>query len=182
VNEDVLVYGHQDFGINLRNVKTKEEDGPRNVTFQRQSGATGPLKYGERVALYMRKKEKKGEFIYYTKRDVGPNLGWSKEPKYEWEIRGGSQGEAIKTDVPVGLFSTIENDYLVYCERPLSVNLRWAKDKESKGCHGAWGLAKEKGKALLKKSAEYGGRVGGAAVGGPVGAAVGGELGKKVAN
>lgn len=166
VNMDALILGHQDCGIDLQNVKIKEKGRPRNVTFQRQSGATDPLKYGERVALYIKKeKDTKADAIFHKVRDCGPNLGRSKEqPKYEWEIRGGNAGETVKTDIPLGLYSTVQNDHLVYCERPLSVNLRWLKDKESEGCYLTW-----------QKAIELGGR----AIGTYYGGAAGGEAGAK---
>jgi hypothetical protein len=148
INES-LVYGERDWGINL---KWDRQNRARNISFARDGGGAGPLKYGERVAMSV----KDHGYVYYKQRDVGPNIGWSKQPKYEWEIRGGPAGEAVQTGVEISLWSAIEKDYLVYCERPLSVNLRWLKDKESKGCHGTWAVVKDKAKQAAKEAVREG--------------------------
>jgi hypothetical protein len=144
INES-LAYGERRFGINLVWDNTNRA---RNIAFTRASRSTEPIKYGERVALSV----KDHGHIIYKQRDVGPNLGWSKEPKYEWEIRGGRPGDVVKTVEEVSLYSLVEKDYLVYCTRPLTINLRWLKDKESKGCHGTWGVVKQKAKNFAKEN------------------------------
>jgi hypothetical protein len=175
INES-LAYGERRWGINLVWDKTNRA---RNIAFTRASRSTEAIKYGERVALTV----KDHGYIIYKQRDVGPNLGWSKEPKYEWEIRGGRPGDVVKTVEEVSLYSLVEKDYLVYCARPLSINLRWLKDKESKGCHGTWGFVKQKAKSLAKEAAKEGLEKGGAAAGtyfgGPLGGVAGGAAGKE---
>jgi hypothetical protein len=142
INES-LVYGERDWGINL---KWDKSNRTRNIAFHREPGGSGPVKYGERVAIAV-----KGHgYLVYKSRDVGPNLGWAREPEYQWEIRGGMAGDAVRAGVDVGVYSRVEKDFLVYCERPLSVNLRWLRDKESKGCHGSWGAVKQAGKDAAK--------------------------------
>jgi hypothetical protein len=179
VINQTLVYGQRDWGINL---KWDGQNRGQNIILRRAAASNGPLKYGERVAMQI-KRDNDQAYLYYTRRDVGPNLGWSKEPKYEWEIRGGRAGDVVKTVEEVSLYSLVEKDYLVYCARPLSINLRWLKDKESKGCHGTWGFVKQKAKNLAKEAAKEGLEKGGAAAGtyfgGPVGGAAGGMAGKE---
>lgn len=180
-NQEVLVYGSQRFGINLRNVRIPANDstGPRNIVFQREAQSTGPLHYGERIAIRITRGKNPGEFVYYTQRDAGPNLGWSKKPVFEWELRGGNCGEPARTHSPIRLYSSVEKDYLVYCKRPLGVNLRWLKDKESKGCHG---LVRAATAEAAKRATEagclaYGGEGGAAAC---RAAGAGGKVGRTI--
>jgi hypothetical protein len=45
----------------------------------------------------------------------------------------------VDASQPVGIYNTVEGDYMVYCARPLAINLRWLKDQEAKGCKGLFG-------------------------------------------
>jgi hypothetical protein len=121
-DSNCLVYGHRPLDtINLRWGDPAKSD---NIRFRRQSGSSEPLKYGELVAINVRK----GGFLVYQKGRTGINLGWSKTPKYEWKILGGTTGKVVEVGKPVGLYSTVEKDSLMYEPRDWGINLKWFKD------------------------------------------------------
>ncbi len=112
-------YGERDWGINL----VWSSSAPGNVAKLVKAGG-GTLKYGDRVALNF----KSGGYVKYESRRWGINLVWSSTPVYEWEVRGGTTGNAVPKGTAVRLFNATENDNLVYCRRPVGINLGWAKD------------------------------------------------------
>jgi hypothetical protein len=121
-------YGEREYGINLVWTPSQFEG---NVRFARPSGAAGPLKYGERVAISV----DRGGFLKYGDRDYGINLVWSRAPVYEWEVRGDAAnsqwpGATTRTEKAVALYNTTRADYLAYCGRDYGIDLRWASD-----CH-----------------------------------------------
>jgi hypothetical protein len=122
-----LAYGERRWGINL---VWDDPGGEGNMRFQRPSGTKEPLKNDEAVAIHVRG----GGFLKYESRTFGINLGWSQTPVFEWQIRGAS-GD-VKIPQPVQLFNTRENDYMIYGERPLGINLRWVNSAPA-----SWGDA-----------------------------------------
>jgi len=120
-DHECLVYGERTWGINLRWGDPAKGD---NVRFMRQGGAPGPLKFGELVAIAIRN----GSFLRYQSDRVGINLGWSDTPKFEWILKGGTDGQEVPTGRQVGLYSMVEHDFLMYEPRDWGVNLKWFKD------------------------------------------------------
>ncbi len=123
-----VVYGRRKYGINL--VWTKSQ--PNNFTLTRASGATGPITYGEVLAL----KEITGGYIYYKSRKYGINLEFSSTPVYEWEVRGGKNGKPVAprnlgdsaayiSDVLISLYNRRNQCYVGYGEREYPINLVW---------------------------------------------------------
>jgi hypothetical protein len=134
-DQETLVYGERTWGINLKWGDPAKAD---NVRFERQAGQ-GPLKYDEAVAINIRN----GGYLVYAKRRFGLNIGWSSTPRFEWKIVGSpalgdDSGEPIRVGVPVGLFSTVENDFVMYEPRDFGINLKWLKDS---GRHNVGGNA-----------------------------------------
>lgn len=104
----------------------------RQWRFRRTTGATGPLRYGERLAL---RNTKYMDYLHYGSRACGINLVWTDDPDYEWVIKGGPTGTAVTVEADNALYNLSEPDYLVYAWRPGDViNLRWWKDAEEWYC------------------------------------------------
>jgi hypothetical protein len=119
---EALIYHKRDWGINLG---FGDPASSSNVKFHRQSGKTDPLQFGEMFAINIRS----GRWLYYAQRDYGINLNWSEEPKYEWRFDSANgQSGAVPTLAQVGLYSSVEKDYLMYEVRDWGVNLKWYKD------------------------------------------------------
>ncbi len=117
-----LVYGVRDYGVNL-NWSDKPQAA---ISFRRSSGSSASIKYGETVALHV----KGGNWLYYKSRTWGINLDFSSDPKYEWEILGEKPDTAVQAGVPLALYNAVEKDMVVYCSRPVGINLRWGTDCE----------------------------------------------------
>ncbi len=117
-----LRYQEKDHGINLGWVV-----GPVGQwTFHRESGAAGPIRYEEPIAIH----NQVGGFLRHKSREYGINLAWNASPKYEWVIKGSLVGTV--GSAPVGLFNLTQNDFVVYCSREYGVELRWARDCPSR--------------------------------------------------
>jgi hypothetical protein len=125
-----VIYGSREYGINLVWAKSKPQ--VDNFTLARASGAGGPINYGDVVAL----KEKTGEYIYYKSRKYGINLEFSRQPVYEWEVRGGRTGTPVVqgkwgdsanniSDVVIALYNRTINCYVGYGSREYGINLVW---------------------------------------------------------
>jgi hypothetical protein len=121
-DSNTLVYGHRP-GNNI-NLRWGDPDQSDNIRFLRQSGSSEPIRYGELLAIHVRG----GDFLVYQRGRWGINLGWSDKPKFEWKILGGTEGQVVPTFRPVGLYSMVERDYLIYEPRDSGINLKWFKD------------------------------------------------------
>jgi hypothetical protein len=117
-NSRYVKYGERTYGINL----VWSSTAPSNIRLERSGG--GFVRYGDRVAIHVND----GGYVKYGSRTWGINLVWSSSPVYEWEVRGGTVGTVVPTGTKVRLFNAAENDNLVYCARPVGINLAWAKD------------------------------------------------------
>ena len=126
-DSECLVYGER-FGDNI-NLRWGDPGKSDNIRFQRQSGATGPIKFEEPIAINV----KQGGFLVYQSGRWGINLGWSKTPKFEWKILGGTKDEVVTVGKKVGLYSTVEKDSLMYESRDWGINLKWFKDSGKYG-------------------------------------------------
>jgi hypothetical protein len=107
-----------DGGVNIGWVVAPQGE----FTLHRQSGAPGPTKYDELLAIH----NKYGGFLRYKEREYGINLVYDPSPSYEWQFKGslvGTLGSA-----PVGLYNTRIKQFVVYCDREYGIQLKWAKD------------------------------------------------------
>jgi hypothetical protein len=134
VIERSLRYGEREWGINLEWDRAMRLG---NISFERSSESRDPIRYDEPIAILI-KRDKDSAYLRYETRRFGINLSWSSGPLYEWKLGGGKPGDHVDISKSVSLYSMVEKDYLVYCERPLGINLRWQKDKESEGCREGW--------------------------------------------
>jgi hypothetical protein len=115
-----LSYRVQDYGINLG-----YKPGPTGeFTFHRQSGATGPIRFGEPLALH----NSQGGFLQHQVRDYGINLSYGPSPSYFWVIKSPDPTAGMVGHGLVGLYNLIQQDYVVYCTRDYGAHLRWARD------------------------------------------------------
>ncbi|MFZ6010984.1 MAG: hypothetical protein ACOYXT_11625 [Bacteroidota bacterium] len=119
---EALGYGTRRVGINLVWVDPIQSD---NIRIVRQSTSKEPLKFGELIAIHVRK----GKYLTYQVRNTSVNLGWSNKPAFQWKITGGRDGNPVKTMSPIGLFNTVERDWLIYGRRPTGINCCWLKDQ-----------------------------------------------------
>jgi hypothetical protein len=140
-DKESLRFGKRAAGINLEWDKSKTLN---NVKVVVEGGGTGPVKYGDKVAVHVAN----GGHLKYQKRDVGINLSWSKDPVYEFTITGGAKGTPVPLNATVGLYSATEKDFLIYADRPAGINLRWYKDRDKGGLLDA---VKDAGKDLVKE-------------------------------
>lgn len=125
--QEAIRYGSRDYGINLLWGDPAAGD---NIRFERQEGASGPLKSGELIAIHV----KGGKFLKYGKRDYGINLGWSDTPAFEWKLVLPEESQPVLTVTAIGLYNTVEKDVLFYDPRTYGINLKWIQDK---GKHNA---------------------------------------------
>lgn len=120
-----LMYGYREYGINLCwSLPTSRP----NFVFKPKSDPDSKerIKHGEKFAIYV----EGGGYLNYESRRWGINLDYSDHPSYEWEIRGGMNGDLVEAWTDIALFNHVEKDYMVYCPRDWGINLRWWKDTE----------------------------------------------------
>jgi hypothetical protein len=142
-NSEALVYGSRPGNnINLRWGDAGKSD---NIRFVAKSGERDPIKFEELVAIYVRN----GGWLVYQRGRQGVNLGWSKDkkPKFEWRFRGGGPRDVVPAGRPIGLYSIVEDDYLMYEARDWGINLKWYKDS---GKYQKWSGTIKTGKDLKK--------------------------------
>jgi hypothetical protein len=178
--KDYLYYSERTFGINLE--WTSKEKGNWVVVRDPDSRVTGPIQFGELLAL--KEKHKDAGYVYYKEREYGINLRWSDAPQYQWKIRdpgGELSRQAIRDGSDIVLYNTVaplpkEAPYcgqqgaaVVYGERPYGVNLVWSPPGHYAGdavwgplFQGGWPTWDELGAALkatgrkaLDKTAGY---------------------------
>jgi hypothetical protein len=122
VERHAVRYGEREYGINL--VWDDAAD-LGNVSFHRRSSTTGPVKYGEQLALRV----EGGGFVRYSVREWGINLSWSSTAVHEWEITGGQYGQPVPMRRGFGLYNRLIGDHVIYGERSWGINLRWWSDR-----------------------------------------------------
>ncbi len=122
-NGRYLTYGHQTFGINL----VYKPQGDNKTHFRLPDGQEREILSGESVALGIGGSP---AFLYYAERDVGINLKWSEQPKFEWRIFGADSemGTPIPENTQVALLNDKvrpDPDFLVHFERVLGQDIGW---------------------------------------------------------
>ncbi len=126
-NRSYLDYYSRNRGINLA---FNQNLNYRNIKFVRSGNSTGPIKYGEKIAIHVNR----GGYLYYCRRTYGINLCYSSTPVFQWEIRDNSYltspGNPNRNPVPgsatVALFNTYNGSYMIYGDRTWGPNLKWA--------------------------------------------------------
>src|SRR5947207_702606 len=58
----------------------------------------------------------------------------------DWQILAAGNGMQVKTGMDISLFNQRENDFIIYAERPVGINIRWFKDRDKAG--SAWDMVK----------------------------------------
>jgi hypothetical protein len=123
--QQAIKYGERAQGINL---VWDRNEGLVNVTFELDHDGAGPIGEGQAIAIHVLN----GGYLRYGERSEGINLVWSQSPVYEWRIMPGEfpdkAGDPVQLGVKTGLYNDKTQDYVIYCERPHGINLRWAKD------------------------------------------------------
>jgi hypothetical protein len=101
----------------------------RNIKFVKAGNGTGPIRYGDRVAIYV----ERGGYLYYCRRTYGINLAYSSTPVYQWEIRnnsylnsGNQSHEMVPGSATIALYNSYNRGYLIYGVRQWGPNLKWA--------------------------------------------------------
>ncbi len=115
----------QRFGINLGWTDDAEPVTAAKVArwfFARNGGASGPLVYGETVAIG---NGRKPSFIRYEQRTVGINLGWSDTPVCEWKLVGGPAGTEIDPTRYLAIYNEKAEEFLVFFDRTAGGDIGW---------------------------------------------------------
>lgn len=122
-------------GINLGwtdNASAKSADNASRWHFSRKPGATGPILYGESVAIGWG--TGKEPFIRYSKRKVGINLDWSRVPAYEWTLLGGEPQTPVRRGEDwLVIYNLRHNAPLIYFDRTVGGDIGWPDSRK-------WGL------------------------------------------
>ena len=116
-NNNMLVYKQQRVGIDLDFVPDPK-NGFEGIKFERKSGS-GPLKFGEPVAIYA----VGGGYLRWEDHNTVRDLGFSPTPIYEWKFTGQPNGTVIETGFAMGLVNTRINAYLKWYYDLFGVNL-----------------------------------------------------------
>jgi hypothetical protein len=119
-----LAYGTRSFGVNLDWSYIVG-----NLQVERSpSASVGPIVAGELVAL----KFAGGGYLVHESRTFGVNLGWSSSPSYQWRLMrkpfssgNDLEGQPLLKSDFVALYNTVQNNYLVYADRNVGINLGW---------------------------------------------------------
>lgn len=122
-------------GINLgwtNDASAKSADERAKWHFSRKPGATGPILYGEAVAIGW--SNGKQPFIRYSQRTVGINLDWSSRPVYEWTLLGGEPQTPVKRGEDwLVIYNLRHNAPLIYFDRTAGGDIGWPDSRK-------WGL------------------------------------------
>ncbi len=142
-NRKFLQYEKNKYGINIGwtdNASSSTERASRKWRIQRSTNATGPLRYGEKIAIGWINADK--SFIRYKSRKWGINLVWSEHPVYEWMVLGGKKG----TEVPprynrVILYNMKHRLPIIYVSRNKGGHIGWPDRKSTaKDCDKVHGV------------------------------------------
>jgi hypothetical protein len=115
----------QRFGINLGWTEDAEPATAAKVArwfFTRNGSASGPLVYGETVAIG---NGRKPSFIRYERRTVGVNLGWSDMAVFEWKLVGGPAGTQIDPNQYLAIYNEKAEEFFVFFDRTVGGDIGW---------------------------------------------------------
>jgi hypothetical protein len=98
-----LQWEHQTWGINLGWTDDAGAETGALVArwfLARQAAATGPVRYGEVLAVG---NGTQPSFVKFQERTFGINLGYADDPHYEWTVLGGTPGTPVGCGEPVAI-------------------------------------------------------------------------------
>lgn len=124
---NVLKYEKQSLGVNLKFGSKSEILSNSFIKIKSKSGSATAIKSGEAVAIGFYG----GGYIGYSKRNDGISLDFirSGEIRYEWILKTNqADGQVLKTNTEIGIFSTGINQYLVPCKQEGRLGLAWLSD------------------------------------------------------
>ncbi len=126
-----LQWEEQALGINLGYTDNATPETARKVArwfFRRNGSGTGPILYGEAVAMGYGTSP---SFYKYENRTVGVNIANTGTPSYEWRLIGGpgTGGKPVKTGEWLAIYNDVERDFLIYFNRDVGVDLGWPDSK-----------------------------------------------------
>lgn len=144
-----LQYEEQTFGINLGWTDDASPQTARRVSrwfFTRPGGAAGQLRYGEPIAVGYGKAP---SFLHYEHRTVGINLGWVRDPAFEWKLLGGVAGRPVNCGDRLAIHNTKAGSaqapgVLIYFDRTAGGDIGWPDSQTW------WDQAKDKLPGLAK--------------------------------
>jgi hypothetical protein len=95
--------------------------------FARRGDATGQLRYGEPIAVGYGTDP---SFLRYEHRTIGINLGWVRNPVFEWKLLGGVAGRPVNRGDRLAIHnakagSTQVPGVLIYFDRTFGGNIGW---------------------------------------------------------
>jgi hypothetical protein len=142
-----LQHESQTCGINLGWTDDAEPATAHKVRrwfFARASGNTGPLVYGESIAMG---NGMDPSFIRYGSRTLGINLEWSNTPVYEWKLAGKAAGTVVDPDDYLAIYNEKAGEFFIFFDRTKCGDIGWPSSQ-------TWG-DQLKGEVLnqLKKAA-----------------------------
>jgi hypothetical protein len=120
-----LQHESQVCGINLGWTDDAEPSTANKVRrwfFTRAGGGTGPLVYGEYIAIG---NGMDPSFIRYEKRTLGVNLGWSDAPVYEWRLAGGPAGVVVNPDDYLAIYNERAGEFFIFFDRTRCGDMGW---------------------------------------------------------
>ncbi|GAB3006825.1 hypothetical protein GCM10027184_75380 [Saccharothrix stipae] len=146
-----LRWEKQTFGINLGWTDDAEPATRLKVSrwfFTRHGADTGPVKYGERIALGYGIAP---SYLRYEERTVGINLGWSVTPVFEWTLLGGPRGGPVGTGERLAIHNakactaTVPG-VLIHFDRTVGCDIGWPDSQPW------WDQAKDKLAGFTKEA------------------------------
>jgi hypothetical protein len=97
--------------------------------FFRRSSGSGPVRYGEPIAMGYGTSPS----LYKYEETIGPvvNIANTETPSYEWRFIGGpgTKGQPVRTGEWLAIFNDVEADFLIYFKREVGVDLGWPDSK-----------------------------------------------------
>jgi len=120
---------------------------PKNLLKQarqkdrREAVRSRPIRYGETIALGwqgIRRPSRNNvwaisrtwSFLKYSKRNVGINLKWVRDPSYEWTILGGKPGDLVRLGKDrVVLYNLKHKQPMIHYNRQIGGHIGWPDTK-----------------------------------------------------
>jgi hypothetical protein len=126
-----LQWEKQTFGINLGwTDDATNETGDKRARwfFARQGNGTGPIRFGETIAIGFGIQP---SFIRFKQRTVGINLEFSKTPSFEWRLLGGRPGTPVQTQEWIAIYNEKSEggEPLMYFDRDVGGDIGWPSSK-----------------------------------------------------
>lgn len=120
-----LQYEKQKVGINLGwtdDASAATEPKVARWFFTRSGSATGPVAYGEFLAMGYGKSP---SYVRHEKRTIGIDLGWSDKPVFEWRLLGGTAGAPIDNRAWLAIHNEKAGNFLIHFDRTAGGDIGW---------------------------------------------------------